>query len=165
MKKNKMILMITVFLIILVILFLWLGRCTSKAKEQNFRTERITRGDIVNTISCSGTLEAVGTVEVGTQVSAMIDHIYVDFNDLVRKGQVLARLDTVLLKAQLIEAQANYQKAEAQIDEAKADYDRNLPLYQKGFISEAEFLPYKIKLKTEEASLRSAEAAPLLMVR
>lgn len=159
MKRKKFIWIIGTIVVILFAFFFWLLHYDGQAIEHSFKTEKITRGDVVNTVSCSGTLEAVGTVEVGTQVSAMIDHIYVDFNDRVKKGQILAQLDTVTLKAQVIEAQANYQKAEAQMDEARADHDRNLPLYQKGFISEAEYLPYKINLKTQEASLKSAEAA------
>jgi HlyD family secretion protein len=159
MKRKKIIRIVVLVLLTLFIFIFWLVYYNSQATGYSFKTEEITRGDVVNTVSCSGTLEAVGTVEVGTQVSAMIDHLYVDFNDRVKKDQILARLDTVLLKAQLIEAQANYQRAEAQMEEAKADHDRNLPLYQKGYISEAEYLPYKINLKTQEASLRSAEAA------
>jgi HlyD family secretion protein len=132
--------------------------CSEAKAEKRYKIEQVTRGDVVNMVSCSGTLEAVGTVEVGTQVSGVLDHIYVDFNDRVKKGQVLAVLDTIMLKAQVLEAIANYDKAEAQLDEAKADRERNLPLFKKGFISEAEYLPYKINLRTQEASLKSAEA-------
>ena len=134
-------------------------QCESKAQDTTYQFAEITRGDIVNTVSCSGTLEAVGTVEVGTQVSGVLNKIYVDFNDKVRKNQVLAVLDTVLLKAQVMEARANYEKAEAQLQEAKADYDRNLPLFQKGLISEADYLPSKINLKIQEASVKSSQAA------
>jgi HlyD family secretion protein len=130
------------------------------AKESSkFQFAEITRGDVVNTISCSGTLNAVGTVEVGTQVSGVIDRIYVDFNEKVKKGQLLAVLDMVLLKANLLDAEANYEKAVAQLEEAQANHDRNHHLYEEGFISQAEYLPYKIKLKTQQAALKSAEAS------
>jgi HlyD family secretion protein len=146
-------------LIILLTGLIWFWQCDRADTQKSFRTQDVKRGSIANTISCTGTLEAKGTVEVGTQVSAILDHIYVDFNDQVKKGQILAVLDTVLLKVQVIEAEANYQKVEAQLEEARADFDRNQPLYQKGYISDAEFLPYKIKLKTQQAALKSAKAS------
>ncbi|MBN1407707.1 MAG: efflux RND transporter periplasmic adaptor subunit [Calditrichaceae bacterium] len=135
--------------------------CTGKTADKEYQLTEVTKTDIVNIVSCSGTLEAVGTVEVGTQVSGVIDHIYVDFNDKVKKNQVLALLDTVLLKAQVIEAQANYQKADAQLQEAKAEHDRNKALFDNNLISEAEFMPYRINLKIQQASLTSAKAALL----
>jgi HlyD family secretion protein len=135
--------------------------CEGKAADKEYQLSEVMRTDIINKVSCSGTLEAVGTVEVGTQVSGVIDRIYVDFNDKVRKNQIMAVLDTVLLKAQVIEAQANYQKADAQLQEAKAEYDRNKALFDKGLISEAEFMPYNINLKIQQASLTSAKATLL----
>lgn len=132
---------------------------SSKSTNGKFTFETITRGDLINTVSSTGTINAVSTVEVGTQVSGIIDQLYVDFNDQVRKGQLLAVLDTVLLKTALMDAQANLEKARAMLEQATADYNRNLPLFEKGLISEAEFLPVKIQLKTQKANLISAQAS------
>lgn len=141
-----------------------IGTLVFKTVNQNgangqFTFEKITRGDLVNSVSSTGSISAVSTVEVGTQVSGIIDKLYVDFNDQVRKGQLLAVLDTVLLKTTLQDAQANMAKARAQLEQANADYSRNLPLFEKKLISEAEFLPLQIQLKTQKANLTSAEAA------
>ncbi len=124
-----------------------------------YQFKEITKGDVVNTVSSTGTLEAVSTVEVGTQVSGIIDKLYVDFNDIVKKGQLLAVLDTVLLNASLKDAQANMEKAEAQYELAQADLDRYKPMFEKGLISESEFLTTQVSVKTERANLKSAEVA------
>ena len=71
----------------------------------------VTRGSIVSTISATGTLEAVTTVQVGTQVSASVESLYADFNSIVRKGQVIARLDQSLYRSAIEQAQANLIKA------------------------------------------------------
>lgn len=127
--------------------------------ESQYQFAEIVRGDLESTISSSGTLSPVTTVEVGTQVSGTIARIFVDFNDPVKKGQLLTVLDTVLLKASLLDAQATLEKARAQLEEALADYGRNKSLFEKELISEAEFLPFQINLKMQRASLKSATAA------
>jgi HlyD family secretion protein len=127
--------------------------------ESRYQFAEIVRGDLESTISSSGTLSPVTTVEVGTQVSGTIARIFVDFNDPVKKGQLLTVLDTVLLKASLLDAQATLEKARAQLEEALAGYERNKSLFEKELISEAEFLPFQINLKMQRASLKSATAA------
>ena len=156
--KKKLIWTSIVLILVIAGLIITL-QCNKKSSAKTFELSELKRGNLINMVSCSGTLEAVGTVEVGTQVSGVLDRIYVDFNDKVRKNQVLAVLDTVMLKSQVMDAEANYDKALAQLDEAKANDERNLPLYQEGFISDAEYLPYKINLKTQQAAVKSAEAA------
>ena len=75
------------------------------------------------------------------------------------KGKLLAVLDTVLLKAAVLDAGADVEIAQAQLEQAQADYNRNLALFEKKLLSEAEFFPFRIKIKTQKASLKSAEAA------
>jgi HlyD family secretion protein len=127
--------------------------------EGAYQFVEVTRGDLENTVSATGTVNPVSTVEVGTQVSGIIDVLNVDFNDVVRKGQVLAVLDTSLLKAAVLDAQAQVNRTQALYDQAVADHQRNLPLFEKGFISEQEFLPLEISVKTTRASLQSARVA------
>jgi HlyD family secretion protein len=116
-------------------------------------------GDIENTISSTGTLSPVTTVEIGTQVSGIIAKVHVDYNDMVKKGQLLAVLDTVLLKASVLDAEAGVTKAEAQLEQAQVEYERNRRLFDNKLISDSEFLPYSVTLKTQQASLVSSQAA------
>ena len=115
----------------------------SKEKETiNFTTEPVSLGNIRNSITATGTVSPVDTVAVGTQVSGIIDKIYVDFNTPVKKGQILAVLDTKNLSSQLNSAKANLQSAKANLQSAKAamayqqaNYNRYKTLYKKGLIS------------------------------
>ncbi|MFZ1947059.1 MAG: efflux RND transporter periplasmic adaptor subunit [bacterium] len=128
-------------------------------KEATYQTATISRGDIENTVTCTGTLSAVGTVEVGTQVSGTIEHIFVDFNDKVEKNQVLAVVDTTQLAAAVVDAQASLLNTTALYEQALAEYKRNLPLAEKGYVSQEEFLPIETAVKTREAALKSAKAS------
>jgi HlyD family secretion protein len=150
---------IGIIIVVVVIGLIIFNAVNSKDISNQYVFDKIKRGNLINTVSSTGTINAVSTVEVGTQVSGIIDKIYVDFNDQVHKGQLMAVLDTVLLKTTLMDAQANMEKAKAQLEQAQADYDRNLPLFQKNLISEAEFLPIQIQLKTQKANLVIAQAS------
>jgi len=123
-----------------------------------YRTAEITRGNIESTIASTGTLSPVTTVEVGTQVSGTIAEVYVDYNDVVKKGQLLAVVDTVMLKAAVLDAQAGLEKAEAQLELAQSDYNRNKTLFDNKLISESDFLTYSVNLKSQKAALQSAKA-------
>src|SRR5436305_7610153 len=92
--------------------------------EVQIVTAPITRGDIVDTVGATGTLQAVTTVQVGSQVSGNISWLGADFNSIVKKGQVIARLDPSLFEAQLEQANANLVKAQADVVRAQADVDR-----------------------------------------
>src|SRR3954462_3261169 len=92
--------------------------------EVRVNTSPITRGDIVDTVGASGTLQAVTTVQVGSQVSGNISWLGADFNSIVKKGQVIARLDPSLFDAQLQQARANLNQARANITKAQSDLDR-----------------------------------------
>lgn len=119
----------------------------------------VTRGALENLVSSTGTLAALETVEVGTQVSGTIARIEADYNDHVRKGQVLAVLDQALFTAQVNEAEANVAKARAALAQAEDEYRRNRPLAEKGFLSAQEFLPISTGVDTARAALAAAEAA------
>ena len=86
-------------------------------------TAPITRGDVVDSVGATGTLQAVTTVQVGSQVSGTIQALYADYNSLVKKGQVLARLDPSLFATQIEQAQANLIRAEAGLDRLKVGLD------------------------------------------
>lgn len=145
-------------LIAVIILFLIVYFTRNGVKAVPYQFDTVKRGNLESKVSSTGTIQALRTVEVGTQVSGIIDRLYSDFNDNVHKGQLMAVLDTVLLKSALQDAQANLEKIQAQVEQARADYQRSVPLLDKGLISEAEFLPLKTSLKTQEANLSSAES-------
>jgi HlyD family secretion protein len=124
-----------------------------------FQLGDVTKGDIVNTVSSTGTLSAVNSINVGAQVSGTIDKLYVDFNSAVHAGQVLAVLDTTILAAAVFDARAGMLKSKSQLEQAKAEYERNKPLYDSGFLSATEFLTFKTNYDAALAAYRSADAA------
>lgn len=138
----------------LVAIVAWLLSGNKEEETINFTTETVSLGNIRNSITATGTVSPVDTVAVGTQVSGIIDKIYVDFNSPVKKGQILAVLDTKNLTSQLNSAKANARSAQANLQSAKAslayqlaNYNRYKTLYKKGLISandyENAYLAYK----------------------
>src|SRR5262250_1561337 len=92
--------------------------------EVQVNTSPISRGDIVDTVGATGTLQAVTTVQVGSQVSGNISFLGADFNSIVKKGQVIARLDPSLFDAQLQQTRANLSQAQANLAKAQSDLER-----------------------------------------
>src|SRR5204862_8111927 len=93
--------------------------------EIQVNTSPVTRGEIVDTVGSTGTLQAVTTVQVGSQVSGNISWLGADFNSIVKKGQVVARLDPSLFQAQVDQSKANLIKAQADVARAQAEVQRN----------------------------------------
>lgn len=169
---NKKVILIVASLIIVAGIALFIG-FSGKEKKPKFRTEKVTKGDIVSAISTTGTVNAVTTVLVGTQVSGTIKHIYVDFNSPVKKGQLIAQIDPATFEAQvdqaranLLSAKANVDKAEATLFDVKRSMNRNKELFSKNLIarieldtSETNFETSKAQLITAKAQLAQTEAA------
>ncbi len=132
-------------------------RAIFKNGQVEYQLAEVVRGDLENTISSTGTINPVIKVEVGTQVSGILDRVYVDFNDHVTKGQLLAVLDTIPLKLAVLDAEANLERTLSQYEQAQEEYQRNLAMFEKKLISESNFLPYKISLRMQQAALKSAE--------
>lgn len=125
----------------------------------------VTRGDIVESVSATGTLEAVTTVQVGTQVSGTIQALYADYNSIVRKGRVIARLDPSLFQTQIDQQRANLTRSEAeverlrvQVDDARTKLARARDLSAKELIPGTELETAEVNLRAAQAQLRSAEA-------
>lgn len=156
--KRRIILSI-IILVVIPGIGLGLYNVMAGSNSAGYEFATITRGDLESTITSSGTVSPVTTVVVGTQVSGTIARVYVDYNDRVRKGQLLAVLDTLLLKSAVLDAQAGVEKAEAQLEEATATYERSLRLFEEEVISEAEILPVRTGVKTQKATLKSATAS------
>lgn len=109
-------------LIYISTLILLLSSCSAEQTENNWKTSTVDRGELEMVISASGTLKATNTVEIGTQVSGVIEEVLVDFNDEVKAGQVIARLDDRMLRASLQQAQASVQQAELQLAQRERAY-------------------------------------------
>jgi len=122
-----------------------------------YRFVTVDRGDIRSTVSATGTLNAVTTVSVGTQVSGQISQLLVDFNDQVRKGQLLARIDPTLAQQAVTDAQASLEKAEAQSVQASRDYQRNRELTSEGLVAKSAYEVTQATAVMAQASVKSAQ--------
>lgn len=124
---------------------------TKLRPEDIYRLEEVTQGDLSQSVSANGTINPVTLVNVGTQVSGIVNKLYVDFNDKVTKGQVLLELDDALLKAQIEQTRGNLNNAQASVDLAQANEARNRSLFVQEFVS-------KQDLDTSVQALQSAKA-------
>src|SRR6266480_3544659 len=139
---------------------------TKKDPAPTVTTAKITRGNIAEAVGATGTLQAVTTVQVGTQVSGTIQNLYADFNSLVHKGQVLARLDPSLFQTQIEQARANLIRAQADLerlrvslDDARTKLRRAQELAQKKLIAQTELEAAEVNVRSAEAQMQSQQAA------
>jgi len=121
----------------------------------NYRLVTVERGDVESVVSSTGTLEPVTTVRVGTQVSGIVDRIYVDFNDPVRAGQVIARIDTTLLANAVAAAEAQRERSEAELRQAEREYARLSALFREGMVSESEYSGAQYALDLARAAVHA----------
>ena len=155
----KKVIIVAAGVVILAIVVWQLTGRSGPEQAGRFEFVEVERGDIENVISSSGTLSAVGTVEVGTQVSGTIAGILADYNETVRAGQVLAVLDTTMLSASVRDARAGVVRAAALHDQAVRDYEREQDLHENNLISDAQLSDTQTAVKTARAGVLSAEAS------
>lgn len=144
--------------VVLAIGYLGYRSLGSAKQTVSFETAKIEKGTISNTITATGTLEAIKTVNVGTQVSGVIEKIFVDFNSLVKKGQLLAQLDETPLLAQLEQSKASVDQAEAQVKYQKATYERYKALIAKKLIAQSDFDLAEFNYNNALGSLSNAKS-------
>src|SRR5919197_3946841 len=137
MKKTRIVAAVIVTL--LVVTGFMIYRRADAKERTTYRFATVERGDLQSTVSATGTLSAVTTVQVGTQVSGQISAIYVDFNDRVKKGQLLARIDPTLAQQAVEDAQAGLERVQAQLVQAQQEYEREKQLYDAKVITASEF--------------------------
>jgi len=125
----------------------------------SYRLDQVDRGDITVEISATGTLNAVTTVQVGSQISGTISQLYADFNSVVKEGQLLAQIDSTFLHATVTEQSANVDRAKAELNEAKRNSDRTYRLFASSLVSQADMDVATTALESAEASLKQAEAS------
>ena len=121
----------------------------SKSTKVNYSTAPVEKQNISTSITATGTIEPVTEVEVGTQVSGIIDKIYVDYNSEVHRGQVIAELDKTNLLSELASAQSNLSNAQSSLNYQSANYKRYKTLYEKGLVSANDY--ENAKLSYEQA--------------
>jgi len=129
------------------------------SSEVVYEYGEIIKGDLENLVSSTGTLNTVGSVEVGTQLSGVVDQVLVDYNDNVKKGDILAILDTLELSISYRTAESDLNRVNAQHDLTFQKHEDNRKLYEKEFISDLAFQTSLTDLKVAEASVVNAESA------
>lgn len=136
---------------------LWFYRNAEARSAPEYRTATLALATLESTVSATGALSAVRTVQVGTQVSGQVSALYVDFNDKVKKGQLLARIDPTLQEQAVAESQAALERAQAQLAQAKAEYDRNKQLSEAQVITASEFTTIEVTYRLAQSNVRSAQ--------
>lgn len=124
-----------------------------------FETVKIARGNVAESITATGTVKPVTEVEVGTQVSGIIDKLYADYNTEVKKGQLIAEMDRVTLNSELQSAQAQYSSAKADFEYQTKLYERNVTLHDKQLISDQDFEQYEYNYLNAKSQLQNTEAS------
>ena len=127
----------TLIILILVGGGIWIYFGT-KTKKKDYITVDIMRGDIIQTVTATGEIQPVNTVNVGSQVSGTIEDIFVDYNSRVKQGDLLLTIEPSVLKSSVDEAKASLDSAKAELKYTQSEYERNESLYKDGFISRAE---------------------------
>jgi HlyD family secretion protein len=151
---------ITIAVIALLALIGLLVRQVAFAKETPaYRFATVSRGDMKATVSATGTLNAVTTVSVGTQVSGQVSELLVDYNDQVKKGQLLARIDPTLALQAVTDAQANLEKAQAQAVQASRDFSRNHELMDAGLVAKSAYEQTQSTAEVAQAGVKGARVA------
>jgi HlyD family secretion protein len=168
-NKKTAIFVTAIVLIVVIAMFAYNNRSDNKTQYQ---TAQVTRGDIRAQVEATGTINAVTTVQVGSQVSGTISKLYVDFNSQVKKGQLIAELDPTLFQGNVMQAQADYENAKANLAAAKAnlekakatalqsrnDYNRTVNLTKEGVLSVQQLDAAKSAADANEAAISAAEA-------
>src|SRR3954471_18807783 len=128
-------------------------------KNEQYKTEKVDRGNVTMTVTATGTLSAVTTVQIGSQVSGVIARLYADFNSQVQKGQLLAELDPTPFQQQVEQRRADVTRAQVQTDDARIKYTREKRLADAGLSAQAEVDSAKAVLDSARAQVQQATAA------
>ena len=158
MNNKKTWIIVAAIAVIGVIAYLLLSG-GKKEEKVEFETAQATMGNIQTTITATGTIEPVTSVTVGTQVSGIVSRLYVDYNSVVKKGQVIAELDKTNLTSELNTARANLSSAQSTLNYEQTNYNRYQTLYDKGLVSADEYETAKLSyLKAKEQVNTSRES-------
>ncbi len=156
--KNKKVWM-SIGVIALIAIIVWLFSDGKKEEKVTFETAKVERQDIHTTITATGTIEPVTSVTVGTQVSGIVSKLYVDYNTVVKKGQVIAELDKTNLTSELNRAKADLTSSQSTLNYELSNYNRYKTLYDKGLVSANDFESARLSYeKARQAAASSRES-------
>jgi len=156
MMKKKTLIIVTSIAAIIVLVALLTNSCKKSEGNFSFETVKTVKGNISNTVTATGTIEAIKTVQVGTQVSGVIKKIFVDFNSRVKKNQLLAMIDETPLLAALEQSKAAVDNAKAQLDYQTANYNRSKALFEKNLLAQTDFDLATFNYNSAKANLDNA---------
>lgn len=139
-------------------IYFWYVKPALDAKKRTYTFLSLEHGDIESSVTSTGRLEAINTLQVGTQISGTIRKIYADYNDTVRAGQLLAEIDVRLLHAALANARANLSVAETRLSQASEEYVRNKALFAGKVITEKELKDSQFSYQQSASNKKAAEA-------
>ena len=164
MKKINKKVWIAIGVVAMAVIAFFLLSGGKKKETVSFETAKVENTNIQTSITATGTIEPVTSVTVGTQVSGIVSHLYVDYNSVVKKGQVIAELDRTNLISELNTAKANLASAQSSANYELSNYNRYKTLYEKGLVSADEYesahLSYvkaKEQVNTSRESVQKAQ--------
>ena len=158
MNKKKIILIAVAVVAVAGISIRLFGGSTAKHKV-TYETATVIKGEISESITATGTIEPVTEVEVGTQVSGIIDKIYADYNSVVTKGQLIAEMDRVTLQSEVASQRAAYNGAKAEYEYQRKNYERNRKLHEKQLISDTDYEQSVYNYEKAKSSYESSQAS------
>ena len=147
---------ITIVATVAVALAAWMFLGGEKENIVTYNTTTVEHRDITTSVTATGTLEPVTSVTVGTQVSGIVSHLYVDYNSIVKKGQVIAELDRTNLLSELASSKAQYASAQSSLNYEKQNHERYKTLYDKGLVSANDFEQARLSYEKAVQTLRTA---------
>ena len=156
--KKKTIIWAAVAVVALLVIGTWLFGGSQKKENINVMTAPAIRGNVSESITATGTIEPVTQVEVGAQVTGIIDRIYVDYNSVVKKGELIAEIDKVTLMSDLNSQQANYNGQKANFEYQEKTYNRNKALHEKQLISDTDFEQSEYSYMSAKAQFEQSKA-------
>lgn len=155
---KKKLAFVSLFMLVLVAAsyYLFVG---NRAKKFEFRFDKAAMGDLTVFVTATGTINPVTSVDVGTQVSGIVAKLYADFNSVVKKGQVIAQIDSTFLVQAVKDAEANFDRARAQFEDSKRNLTRVKTLLDRGLESQLNHDAALTAFESNSASLKSAQAS------
>ena len=143
--------------VVLVALVIWLLSGGKKEAKVEFETAKVVKQDIHTSITATGTIEPVTSVTVGTQVSGIVAKLYVDYNSVVKKGQVIAELDKTNLISELNRAKADLSSAQSTLNYETANFNRYKTLYEKGLVSANDYENARLSFDKSRQTVASSK--------
>lgn len=157
--KTKKIILIAVAVVVVVGGGIWFFTGSPAKHKVTYATATVSKGDISNSVTATGTIEPVTEVEVGTQVSGIIDKIYADYNSVVTKGQLIAEMDRITLQSEFASQKATYDGAKAEYEYQQKNYERSKGLHDKSLISDTDYEQALYNYQKAKSSYDSSKAS------